>query len=509
MKRVLAFLLLCILNSIFFAVDVKAITTEHICRYADSSQNNVVYIFMYDNGEVVSYVKKADGKVEDDNSQYGDHEGVPLDWENLSNQDQCPKFVSFYYNKGFVVGIGSSYEVRVGNSEAELQDKNGVILPLSKYSSLATCTYDVKLSDVDTRQVILGIQPEENFITFSPLPISLGGDNFGPIGGVNYYLDGFYEKIYSNGNLHPQCPELSFCEVASSGIYEISTNSICANTGEAAVMIKGKYENTSDTSESEDLSREVCTRYSTDKTGDQMTIIFSYDVNGNRVFSVYRNNETDQGDTDVPYYGTTSTINGVMYSVDPDYYDVYWKDEHTCDNTPIFFRYYDGASQHYVITAEEPEAFENGSPDGSSGFESNQNTSDPNGNGEFNPNNICKDGNCDPSLTNFCKKENVAKVFRFIGLGFFILKILVPAIIIITGIVNLFKIVTSGKEDDAKKYAKLVVRNVIIGVVIFLAPSIINFVFTTVDDIVTPESESSISNCVNCLLDPTGSCEIP
>lgn len=70
------------------------------------------------------------------------------------------------------------------------------------------------------------------------------------------------------------------------------------------------------------------------------------------------------------------------------------------------------------------------------------------------------------------------------------------------GFVNLFKIITSGKEDEAKKYAKIIVRNVIIGVIIFIAPGLINFVFDLADDVVTPSNKSDFSNCVNCILDP-------
>ena len=73
------------------------------------------------------------------------------------------------------------------------------------------------------------------------------------------------------------------------------------------------------------------------------------------------------------------------------------------------------------------------------------------------------------------------------------------------GFVNLFKIITSGKEDDAKKYTKDIVRNVIIGVIIFLAPSLINFVFDLADDVITPSNKSNFSNCVNCILDPMSS----
>lgn len=120
----------------------------------------------------------------------------------------------------------------------------------------------------------------------------------------------------------------------------------------------------------------------------------------------------------------------------------------------------------------------------------------------FNPGELCNGDNCNISLENFCIQPTVARTMKFIGLAVYILKILVPAIIIIIGITNLFKIMTSGKLEDAKKYSKTIIRNVIIGIIIFLAPGIINFVFDSADDIVNPNKESNFSNCRECLLNP-------
>ena len=508
MKKVSAFLFMIMLSGLFFVKEVRAIAIEHTCRYADSSQNNVVYIFMYDNGDVESYVKKSNGKMENDHQNYGDSEGVPLNWNDLENHDVCPKYTVFE-DAGF---FGGGYFINVGDSREELSSYDGIILPLSDYSSLATCTYNVPLSDGSKQKVVLGIQPEEGFITYSPRAFSMGGNEFGPLGGINYFLNGYYEKIYLNGTLSPQCPSLYLCEDASSGIYTLGTSSFCANINDTGIAVEGTFENTSDTSEKEDQSRDICKKHITDKIRGQMTVVFSYDVDGNKVFSIYRNNNTNQGSTNIPYDGVSNSINGVAFSIDPNYYDVYW-DEETCDGAEAYFKYYNGAYEHLVITALKPESWESGSPDDSNGHEQDQNA--PNNgseNGTFNPNNICKDGNnCDPSLETFCKQTTVARTMKFIGLGFFILKILIPAIIIVMGIVNLFKIITSGKEDDAKKYAKIVVRNVGIGVVIFLLPGIINFVYETIDNVVSPESDSTIYNCIECLLNPTddSKCIVP
>lgn len=120
----------------------------------------------------------------------------------------------------------------------------------------------------------------------------------------------------------------------------------------------------------------------------------------------------------------------------------------------------------------------------------------------FSPNEVCKGENCDINLNNFCGEPTVASVLRFIGLIIFIAKILVPAIIIIMGFVNLFKIMTSGKEDEAKKQVRNIIRNIVIGILIFLLPSLIKMIFDMADNIIEPETPSDFSNCVNCLTDP-------
>ena len=125
----------------------------------------------------------------------------------------------------------------------------------------------------------------------------------------------------------------------------------------------------------------------------------------------------------------------------------------------------------------------------------------------FSPDRVCADGNCDINLNNFCGEPTVASVLRFIGLIIFIAKILVPAIIIIIGLVNLFKIMTSGKEDEAKKQVKNIIRNIVIGILIFLLPSLIKMIFKMADNIIEPETPSDFSNCVNCITDPN-SCVI-
>ncbi len=117
---------------------------------------------------------------------------------------------------------------------------------------------------------------------------------------------------------------------------------------------------------------------------------------------------------------------------------------------------------------------------------------------------VCKDGGCDIDIEDICEKPNVARTLKFVGLLVNIVKIIVPAIIIIMGIINLFNIITSGNDvADAKKYAKNIATRVLIGVLIFLIPGLINFVYDEVMKItgISNSGKDKLSNCVNCILD--------
>ena len=125
-------------------------------------------------------------------------------------------------------------------------------------------------------------------------------------------------------------------------------------------------------------------------------------------------------------------------------------------------------------------------------------------NREFEPDILCGKNNekCQISLSKICEEPTVARTLQFIGFLIFLVKVLVPVIIIVMGFVNLFKIITAGKVEDANKYVKNIVTRVIIGVIIFLLPSIINFVFNAANSIVYDNQENKYENCQNCLLNP-------
>lgn len=102
--------------------------------------------------------------------------------------------------------------------------------------------------------------------------------------------------------------------------------------------------------------------------------------------------------------------------------------------------------------------------------------------------------------TSYCSDANFKKPIRFIGRIFSILKILIPIIIIIFGVIDVSKAVIGSKDEEIKKSIKSLTMRVISGVVIFFIPTLINLLFTLVDD--WNKYSTDYSNCSKCLTDP-------
>lgn len=85
---------------------------------------------------------------------------------------------------------------------------------------------------------------------------------------------------------------------------------------------------------------------------------------------------------------------------------------------------------------------------------------------------------------------------------FVIIKILVPILLVITGMISFFKAVISGKVDDElQKAKKALVNKIIAAVIIFFIVSIVNFVIALVAG-----KNNSFSSCLNCMIHPNN-CE--
>ena len=94
---------------------------------------------------------------------------------------------------------------------------------------------------------------------------------------------------------------------------------------------------------------------------------------------------------------------------------------------------------------------------------------------------------------NLCN-EDLMSIYELIGIVFKILKISIPLIIIAFGILDFYKSVVSVDDIKIKKSAIILSKRVVAGILIFLLPSIILFIFDSVG--FDKQSSSCIYSCV-------------
>ena len=104
----------------------------------------------------------------------------------------------------------------------------------------------------------------------------------------------------------------------------------------------------------------------------------------------------------------------------------------------------------------------------------------------------------------FCYKT--AKVWQIVGYGLLILKIVIPIILIVLGVIDFGKAAISSDEKMIKNAAVTFLKRVIAGVAIFFIPTIIDVVFEFIGGF-TSNMQTDYQNCINCLTSPNGDCD--
>lgn len=102
---------------------------------------------------------------------------------------------------------------------------------------------------------------------------------------------------------------------------------------------------------------------------------------------------------------------------------------------------------------------------------------------------------------NFCQ-GTVQGVFTALGWLFFVVKIVIPILLIVFGSIDVGKAVIASKDDELKKSIKTLVVRVIAGVIIFFVPSILNLVVKMIDD--NDVYNGTFWDCTKCMLEPNG-----
>lgn len=96
----------------------------------------------------------------------------------------------------------------------------------------------------------------------------------------------------------------------------------------------------------------------------------------------------------------------------------------------------------------------------------------------------------------FC--THTANIWNLVGLVVYIIKIVVPLILIILGMVDLGKAVVSSDEKAINKAVGSLIKRFIAAVVLFFIPTIVNGVFRAIGAI-SGTADSDYQVCVRCI----------
>lgn len=105
---------------------------------------------------------------------------------------------------------------------------------------------------------------------------------------------------------------------------------------------------------------------------------------------------------------------------------------------------------------------------------------------------------------NFCYKT--ATIWQIVGYILLIVKIVIPIILIILGMIDFSKAVISSDDKVIKDSAFTLLKRVVAAIIIFFIPTIINVAFNYIAGFSNSIREDYL-NCVNCLTSPGEKCD--
>lgn len=107
-------------------------------------------------------------------------------------------------------------------------------------------------------------------------------------------------------------------------------------------------------------------------------------------------------------------------------------------------------------------------------------------------------------ISSFC--TNMKDVVQIIGYVLLVFKIAIPLLIIALGMFDFGKAVIAEKDEEIKRQTKRLIYRVIAGIVIFLIPNIILWIFGLINDYSSNKDAAGFSVCEQCFLHP-GQCK--
>ena len=102
-------------------------------------------------------------------------------------------------------------------------------------------------------------------------------------------------------------------------------------------------------------------------------------------------------------------------------------------------------------------------------------------------------------------KDIPSTILDTVHIGYMIIQVVVPVILVVTGMITLLKSVTAGKEDEIKKAQMTFVKKLIVGALVF-------FIFVIVKLLVsfsaTSDRAPKIVECMDCFLNGKENCDV-
>lgn len=87
-----------------------------------------------------------------------------------------------------------------------------------------------------------------------------------------------------------------------------------------------------------------------------------------------------------------------------------------------------------------------------------------------------------------------------------LIKVGVPVVLVILGMIDLFKAMTAQKEDEIKKAQGLFIKRLVAGVLVFLVFIIVELVFNVLGDAIGDEKEN-VWQCAECFIGGPDKCK--
>lgn len=106
-------------------------------------------------------------------------------------------------------------------------------------------------------------------------------------------------------------------------------------------------------------------------------------------------------------------------------------------------------------------------------------------------------------VSGFC--ASTANIWQIVGIVLMVVKIVIPILLIIWGMLDLGKAVVAAKDDEIKKATKSLAMRAISAIIIFFIPTLVNVVLSMVSNF-SDTVKNDWNVCRSCISDPNGEC---